>query len=107
VRLYQAVTGFVGALAYGIFLAVAFTQQYESVAFYLVIGLSLAAALIPVYHAEYVLGFILGMTFTFGAVLPTLIGALVAVVSALLHFLGRQVIRIVRGLAGVRSSDPL
>ncbi|MEA0737090.1 hypothetical protein QYY77_13550 [Xanthomonas campestris pv. campestris] len=37
----------------------------------------------PAYRAEYVFGFVLGMTFVFGAVLPTLFGLLVVAVSAL------------------------
>jgi len=88
--------GFGGALLYGLLLALAFTLHYEALSTYLFLGMFLAAALLPIYHAEYLLGFVLGMTFTFGAVLPTIVGSLVAAVSAILHFLVRQVIRLIR-----------
>ncbi|TXD43908.1 hypothetical protein TR80_006580 [Xanthomonas campestris] len=42
-----------------------------------------ASVVVPAYRAEYVFGFVLGMTFVFGAVLPTLFGLLVVAVSAL------------------------
>ena len=90
------VAGFGGALFYGLLLALAFIQHYEAISTYLFLGMFLAAALLPVYRAEYLLGFVLSMTFTFGAGLPTIVGSLVAAVSAILHFLVRQVIRLIR-----------
>ncbi len=89
----RVAAGFVGALLYGLLLALTFTLYYETISFYLFLGMFLAALLIPVYRAEYVLGFILGMTFTFGAVLPTIVASLVAAVSAALHFVVRLIIR--------------
>ena len=49
----------------------------------------LAGLFLPVYRGEYVLGFVLGMTFTFGAILPTAAAAFVAIVSAIAHYLVR------------------
>lgn len=88
--------GFVASLLYGVALAVAFTQQQEAIAAYLFLGMLWVAVLIPVYRPEYILGFILGMTFTFGAILPTIVASLVAVVSAILHFLVRRIIKFIR-----------
>ena len=34
-----------------------------------------------------VLGFVLGMTFTFGAVLPTAVGSVIAALSAAMHLI--------------------
>ena len=34
------------------------------------IAIILLSFFIPLYHPEYLLGFVLGMTFTFGAILP-------------------------------------
>lgn len=89
------VAGFAGSLLYGVCLAVAFTQQQEAVASYLFLGMFMAALVLPAYRPEYVLGFMLGMTFTFGAVLPTIAAALVAAVSAVFHFLIRLVSRFI------------
>ena len=77
--------GFVGSLLLGILLAVSFTNHFESIALYLFQGMLLLAVLLPVYRAECVLGFVLGMAFTFGAVLPTIAGFIVAAVSAVIH----------------------
>lgn len=80
-----AVAGFVGALLFGILLAVSFASGNAAVTSYLFQALLVLALLLPVYRAECVLGFALGMTFTIGAVLPTFIGAIIAAVSAILH----------------------
>lgn len=81
------VAGFVGSLMFGVALSVAFTHDYTSISSALFFGALVLAMFLPVYRAECVLGFILGMAFTFGAVLPTAIGSLVAAVSACFHFL--------------------
>jgi hypothetical protein len=51
----------------------------------------------PVYRAEYVLGFVVGMTFTFGAVIPLLVALLVGTVSLVARYGFRAVARVVRG----------
>lgn len=86
------IVGFLGSLILGVLLSVAFTNGYETVAGYLFGSMLLAAVLLPVYRAEYVLGFVLGMTFTFGAVLPTAIGSILAVLSAVIHLLFRAIL---------------
>lgn len=80
-----AAAGFTGALVYGVLLSVFFTLEYSALASYLFQGLFLLALFLPIYRAEYILGFVLGMTFTFGAVLPTLFGSLVAGIAFVLY----------------------
>ena len=79
------VAGFVGSLLFGVLLAGSFANGYETVTGYLFQGLILLALLLPFYRAECVLGFVLGMTFTFGAVLPTVVGSVIAALSAAVH----------------------
>lgn len=81
----SVITGFVGSLSLGILLSVAFSNSYETMASSLFLGMFAIAVLLRVYRAEYLLGFVLGMTFVFGAVLPTLIGSVIAAVSAVVH----------------------
>ena len=81
----RVVAGFAGALLFGILLSLAFTRGDETIAAYLFQSILLIALLLPVYRAECVLGFVLGMTFTFGAVLPTVIGCVIAALSAVVH----------------------
>lgn len=56
---------------------------------YLLISILLIALFYPVYKAECLLGFILGMTFSFGAVLPTLVGSILAIIGFLIYHLLR------------------
>lgn len=49
------------------------------------------------WRAEFVLGFALGLTFTFGAVLPVLIASVIAACSFAAHLLAGTVLRLVRG----------
>ncbi len=76
-----------GALIFGLLLSYFFTTGNENGSATLFFGMLALALILPIFRAEYLLGFILGMTFTFGAVLPTFIGAIVATLSALVHLL--------------------
>ena len=90
------IVGFLGSLILGVLLSVAFTNGHENVASYLFGSMLLAAVLLPVYRAECVLGFVLGMTFTFGAVLPTAIGSILAALSAVIHLIFRAILLRIR-----------
>lgn len=94
------ILGFIGSLLYGIVLACSFALGYGAVSSYLFGGMLLLAILLPIYRAEYLLGFVLGMTFTFGAVLPTVIGAIFGIISvsigSLLRWGSRHVIVLFR-----------
>lgn len=81
------IVGFVGSLLFGISLSIAFVNNYENVAAVLFFGLLLLAVVLPIYRAEFVLGFILAMTLTFGEILPTIIASVLAAMSATLHLL--------------------
>jgi len=59
-----------------------------------------AGILAQTYRAECVLGFVLGMTFTFGAVLSSAVAGVLAGLSALLHTGARWLWRAVRSGAG-------
>lgn len=80
-----AIAGFAAALLFGIALSVGFEMRATSLTGALFVAMWLLAVGLPVYRAECVLGFVLGMSTTFGAVLPTLVAGVVAAVSALLH----------------------
>lgn len=55
-----------------------------------------AEAVLPVYRIECIFGFVVGMTFTFGAVLPTLVAVVFAAVSVVAHFIFRAVMSAIR-----------
>lgn len=77
--------GFAGALLFGLLLSGGFALRQSALTEVLFQGLLLLALLLPVYRAECVLGFVLGMTFVFGVVLPTAIASIIAMLSMLLH----------------------
>ena len=83
--LASIVVGGVASLIFGILLSFFFTNGNENITAYLFFGMLLLALILPIYRAECLLGFVLGMTFTFGAVLPAFIGSIVAALSALVH----------------------
>lgn len=81
--------GFLGALTLGAALSVFFTLGNEGMSGYLMLSVFLISLFFPVYRAECLLGFVIGMTFTFGAILPTVIGSILAVIGFLIHNLLR------------------
>lgn len=75
-----------GAMAAGIALSTAFTAGRSDVAGGLLLAIALSGLALRVYRIEYLLGFVLGMAWTFGALLPTLIGGAIALASAAVWF---------------------
>jgi hypothetical protein len=88
----RVIAGFIGSLFHGILLSISFTNGNETIASYLFLGMFVLALLLPVYRAEFVLGFVLGMTFTFGVVLPTAVGSIIATLSAFIHLGVRPIV---------------
>jgi len=84
------------ALLWGAALAVAFSLGSPAVN-WIFFGAFAAALVVPVWRAEYVLGFALGMTFTFGAVLPVLVASTIAACSFVVHLAWTTVLRLARG----------
>ena len=92
--------GFVGALVFGALLAGSFANDHQTTTLHLFQSLFVLALLLPVYRAECLLGFVLGMTFTFGAVLPTGTGSIFVALSAVAHLVIYPLL--VRGWASLR-----
>jgi len=97
----NVIYGFTGALVFGILLSVLFTLDYSNISGYMLIGMLLLALFFPIYRAECILGFVIGMTFTFGAALPTAFGAIFALLGAILYrYVGPGVLYIAARLVG-------
>lgn len=77
--------GFLISLAFGLCMSLLWELRFEEVLAYLIYIPFLAALFIPVYRPEYLLGFVLGMAYTFGGVLPILIGFVLVVISFVIH----------------------
>jgi len=87
--LQKALAGSLGALLIGITLSISFQTGHEQIASYIFFAALLSGIIFPVYRAEYVFGFVLGMAFVFGAVLPALFASIGVIISAISHFLIR------------------
>lgn len=81
----KALLLFITGLGLGVLIATSFTNEYsvflDNVP-YIILVLSL---IIPIFYAEFILGFILGMTYTFGAILPTVFILLLAIFGFLTY----------------------
>jgi hypothetical protein len=98
------VYGFVGALLFGIVLSTFFTFGNEEMPSYMMMGLLALALFFPIYRAECFLGFVIGMTFKFGGVLPIIIGSVLAIMGAILYLLVRPAILFVtKGLLNLAT----
>lgn len=87
--LNQAIYGLFGGLSFGIILAVFFSFGNTDVPGYMILGLLALSFFFPIYRAECLLGFVFGMTYTFGAVLPTGIGSILALIGVAIFLLVR------------------
>jgi len=74
-------TALLGAILYGAVLAASFSLGAETITSAAFLGLIVCGFVLPVYRVEYILGFVAGMTFTIGGILPLLFALVVAAVS--------------------------
>lgn len=81
-------------LLLGVLLSIGFSLGQSALTESVFMLMLLLALLLPAHRPECLLGFVLGMSWTFGAVLPLLVGGLIALLSwllrALLSALGRR-----------------
>ncbi|MCX6205466.1 MAG: hypothetical protein NTZ19_04350 [Bacteroidetes bacterium] len=88
----NSVLGFLGALLFGIVLAVAFSNGYANFIDYQVDFLLLLLLFVPIYRSEYILGFVMGMSFALGAILPTAFALIIALLSSIIYLYLRPLI---------------
>lgn len=88
--------GFALPLLLGALLSLAFQLKLQALTEAIFLGLLLLALLLPAHRPQSLLGFVLGMSWTFGAVIPTLIGGVIAGLSWLLRQLARRAWQLAR-----------
>ena len=82
----QVIISLVISLTYGAMLSLSFLYGYAEISSVMFPGILFFALFFRVYREEFVLGFILSMSFVFGAILPILFGVLIATASAIVYF---------------------
>lgn len=80
-----AVLSFAAALAAGFTVSGLFRQDRIDILEWVPLVFLMAAVLLPVYRLECLLGFVVGMTHTFGPVIPLLFGGIFVLISALVQ----------------------
>lgn len=88
-----ALAGGIGAMLFGVVLATSYALGYSEIPDIQVRLLPLLSLAFPIYRAEYLLGFVLALSYTFGGVLPFLIGTVFALVGAVLYLTPRWLVR--------------
>lgn len=76
----------IAALLFGILVSALWEFGHEAVLQYLILLPLPVALFVPVSRPEHVLGFVLGMSYTFGGVLPILFGLVLATLGASIHY---------------------
>ncbi|KQR12871.1 hypothetical protein ASF90_06445 [Xanthomonas sp. Leaf148] len=79
-------------------------QGDASAAFGVLVTVLLCTVVARAYRAEYLFGFVLGMTFVFGAMLPCIVLVVIATLSAVVHFMLWPVL--LWGVGQVRVRQP-
>ncbi len=97
--------GFAGGLLFGMLLSLFFSLGYMEIPGYMLMGLLVLALWLPVYRAECLLGFVIGMTFTFGTVLPTGVGTILALIGVVLYLYVRTAILFIATRLGYKTSS--
>lgn len=82
----KAKVRFIISLIYGAILSLTFSFGYSEISSILFPGILFFAIFFKVYREEFILGFILSMSITFGAVLPTIFATLIGLASAVVYF---------------------
>jgi hypothetical protein len=73
------------AVLFAIVIAVSFTTGNTGISDLLFLGLPVIALFFPIYHPAYLLGFITGMMYTFGGVLPIVAAFIMSVICYLIY----------------------
>ena len=76
---------FVAGLLYAGTMAYCFVTDNSDINGILFPSLFLLGLIFPLYRAEFFLGFVIGMTYTFGAILPTFIASFFVTISFIAH----------------------
>jgi hypothetical protein len=76
---------FIVGLCYAGSMAYCFATDKGDINGILFQGLFVLALIFPLYRAEFFLGFVIGLTYTFGAILPTFIASIFVVIGYIAH----------------------
>ncbi len=83
----------------GISIAISFTYDFKPFLDNILYALLLMSLVVPIFYSEFILGFVFSMTYTFGAVLPTLFILVLAGIGFLIFkFIRPQIVKLYQHL---------
>ncbi|WP_299763619.1 hypothetical protein [uncultured Dokdonia sp.] len=91
----STIYGFIGFFLYAALLSYSFTTGSETIPMYMTLSLIVASFFVPIYRPECLLGYILGMTYVFGAILPLLFGIIFWTLFTIAYKLPRIIVQYV------------
>lgn len=84
--------GFLSSLIFGVCLGISVVYGFKTFASNVPLVIFGLALFFPTYKAEYFLGFVLGLTYFIGGVLPVVVGSVFLLISAAIYLLIRRLI---------------
>jgi len=91
----QPQVGFFSALAFGIVLSVLWELRLEHILQYVILLPFLVAFFKPIHFPAFLLGFVIGMMYTFGGILPIIIGTVLLSICFIINTLTKLVMKLV------------
>jgi hypothetical protein len=88
----HSLIAFLSALLFGIVLGISVVSGFKLFLGNVPLILFSLALFLPIYKAEYFLGFVLGLTYFIGGVLPVVVGSVFLLISAAIYLLIRPLI---------------
>lgn len=93
---------FLSGLVFGVLLSVSFSYQYQPFLDNVLYILIVLSFIIPLFYSEFILGFILGMTYTFGAIIPTVFMIIFGSIGFVTYrFLRPKILKLATRLANI------
>lgn len=87
---------FIAAFLVSVSIAIFFTLEIDVID-YIMGGIFILAFFFPLYKSEYLLGWVLGSTFTFGAIIPIGFGSIFALILFIFYKVAGAILRLFRG----------
>ena len=95
-ELSKATYRLIGGFAFGAILCLLITLGYGTPPNLMMLGAIVLSFFLPIYKPAYFLGFVLGMTYLFGATLPIVIGLVLFTIFRIAYFLAQLILKLIK-----------
>jgi hypothetical protein len=82
---FKIIALFFAGFVFGILIAISFTNDYQVFLDNVIYIFLLLSFFVPVFYGEFIIGFVLAMTYTFGAIIPTFFILIIAIIGFLIY----------------------